>query len=77
MKRMVWFGVGVAATTVVLVKANKLRKKASPSGVQQRLATATDKVQDLLADFLDTFKAAATERETELRETLGFVTETS
>ena len=77
MKRMVWFGIGVAATTVVIVKANKLRKKASPRGMQQHLAATTDKVQDRLADFIDTFKAAATERETELRESLGFGTETS
>lgn len=73
MKRFVWFALGVGVTTVVVLKAKDMYRKATPKGVQQQFAARADQAQSGMSDFFATMKAAAAEREVELREALGLV----
>lgn len=74
MRRLVWVGVGVAVTVVVLRQGRKVVRRYGPAAA---VDDATAKVNDLgqrvthvVRDFGDEFRAARAAREAELRASL-------
>jgi hypothetical protein len=70
MRRIVWFGVGVAVTVIVYRKGRKVMQRYVPSAVadraQQAALDAGERAQGFVAQFRETFAEASARREAEL-----------
>ncbi len=71
MKRVIWFTVGAAVAVVVVIKGQELLRKATPAGMQEQAAAKANDVAGQARSFFGTLTSAMSERETELRESLG------
>ena len=70
-RRLFWFAIGAGVAVFVLVKIRGYIKKASPDAIGRRVAESASGVSQSAQGFIDWVRAGMTERETELRESLG------
>lgn len=74
MRRIFWIGTGVALTVFVMVKGRQVISRYTPSALTERVGEQAsefgDRAGEAATGFLADFRAAATERETELRDSL-------
>lgn len=71
MKRVFWFGVGVAAGVGLSRKASATARKASPAGVAENVGSAVRELAEALGAFGADVRAGMSEREAELNDTVG------
>lgn len=67
MGKVIFFGLGVGATIMVMVQVRKFARKASPAGVQEAVRRRSANAGDQVGSFLDTFSSASAEREAQLQ----------
>ncbi|MHA6804934.1 hypothetical protein [Salinifilum ghardaiensis] len=79
MRRLFWFGAGVAAGVAVTRKVNATTRKATPAGVAEQLGGAVRDLADAVGAFGADVRAGMREREQELDEAAqdGRVAETA
>ena len=70
-RRLFWFAIGAGVAVFVLVKIRGYIKKTSPDAIGRRVAESASGVSQSAQGFVDRVRAGMTERETELRESLG------
>ncbi|MHA6800503.1 hypothetical protein [Bounagaea algeriensis] len=68
MRRLFWFGAGVAAGVAVTRKVNATTRKATPAGVAEQLGGAMRDLADSVGAFGADVRAGMREREQELDE---------
>lgn len=73
MKRVLWFGLGVAVAAIVIYKGQQVMRKATPAGVQEQVSKAGAELADRISAFASTFTSAMAEKEAELSGELGLV----
>ena len=66
MRRLFWFGAGVAAGVAVTRKVNATTRKATPAGVAEQLGGALRDLADSVGAFGADVRAGMREREQEL-----------
>lgn len=71
MKRLFWFGVGVAAGVSLSRKASATARKATPTGIAENLGVAVREMAEALGSFGADVRAGMSEREAELTETVA------
>lgn len=74
MKRLFWISTGVALTVFVMAKGRKIVAQYTPSALTERVGEQAvefgEQAKETATGFLADFKAAAKEREQELRDSL-------
>ncbi|MBA8823510.1 hypothetical protein FHX42_000839 [Saccharopolyspora lacisalsi] len=70
MKRMFWFGAGIAAGVALSRKAGQTARKATPVGIADQLGDAVRELAGAVGDFGAEVRAGMTERERELEDTV-------
>ncbi|MEU6129162.1 hypothetical protein ABZ805_08305 [Saccharopolyspora sp. NPDC047091] len=68
MRRMFWFGAGIAAGVFVTRKVNETARKATPSGVAEQLGGAMRELAGAVGSFGADVRAGMSEREQELQD---------
>lgn len=68
MRRMFWFGAGIAAGVAVTRKVNETTRKATPNGMAEQLGGAVRELADAVGAFGADVRAGMTEREAEIAE---------
>ncbi len=67
MRRMFWFGAGIAAGVAVMRKVNETTRKATPNGAAEQLGGAMRELAGAVGSFGADVRAGMTEREQELQ----------
>jgi hypothetical protein len=70
-RRLFWFLIGAGVAIFVYLKIREYLKKARPEAIGQRVAESASSVSESARGFIDRLRSGMTERETELRDTLG------
>lgn len=68
MRRMFWFGVGIAAGVAVTRKVNETARKATPNGMAEQVGGALSELADAVGSFGADVRAGMAEREREIDE---------
>ncbi|MFI0466020.1 hypothetical protein ACH347_18250 [Saccharopolyspora sp. 5N102] len=68
MRRLFWFGAGVAAGVAVARKLNETARKATPSGMAEQLGGAVRELAGAVGSFGAEVRAGMQEREQELHD---------
>ncbi|MFC7343733.1 hypothetical protein [Saccharopolyspora griseoalba] len=68
MKRMFWFGAGVAAGVALTRKVNETTKKATPTGMAEQVGGAVRELAGAVGSFGAEVRAGMQEREGELQD---------
>jgi hypothetical protein len=71
MRRLVWFGLGVAVAVVVVTKGRQWLIKVTPQGIVERLDQASGQLLERAQGALHEFTVARREAEVELRQQAG------
>lgn len=71
MRRLFWFGAGVAAGVAVTRKAGETARKATPVGLADQLGGAMRELAGAVGSFGAEVRAGMSERERELHETVA------
>ncbi len=71
MRRLFWFGAGVAAGVALTRKAGETARKATPVGMADQLSGAMRELAGAVGSFGAEVRAGMTEREHELHETVA------
>ena len=67
MRRMFWFGAGIAAGIAVMRKVNETTRKATPNGAAEQIGGAMRELAGAVGSFGADVRAGMMERETELQ----------
>lgn len=70
-KRVFWFGLGVAVAAVVVVKGREVMHRATPAGLAENVGTQAKKAGRRLDEFVADVREGMAEREAELRAQMG------
>ncbi|MCW2811635.1 MAG: hypothetical protein JWP61_2093 [Friedmanniella sp.] len=70
-RRLFWFVLGAGLAVYVVSKVRSSLAKASPEALVNRASGSVSGLGERAQDFAARVRAAAAERETELRDTLG------
>jgi hypothetical protein len=70
-RRLVYIAFGAAVGVLVVHRATQAAKKFTPAGVQSSIAGSLAGLTEAIREFTADMKAAMSEREDELRTTLG------
>ena len=70
-RRLVYIAFGAAAGVLVVHRATQAAKRFTPAGVQSSIAGSLSGLTDALREFTAEVRAAMSEREDELRSSLG------
>ena len=70
-RRLVYIAFGAAVGVLVVHRASKAAQRFTPAGVQSSLAGSLSGLTDAIRDFTAEMRVAMSEREDELRTTLG------
>ncbi|WP_243788937.1 hypothetical protein [Saccharopolyspora gloriosae] len=68
MRRMFWFGAGIAAGVALTRKVNETARKATPSGAAEQLGGAMRELAGAVGSFGADVRAGMSEREQELQD---------
>lgn len=68
MRRLFWFGAGVAAGVALTRKINETTRKATPTGMAEQLGGAMRELAGAVGSFGADVRAGMTEREQELQQ---------
>ena len=71
MRRLFWFGTGVAAGVAVTRKINETTRKASPAGVAEQVGGAMRELATAVGSFGAEVRAGMQEREVELEDVVA------
>jgi hypothetical protein len=71
MRRLFWLAMGVTIGALVVRKLSRTAEKLTPGGMAHSLAEALRDLADAIGDFGADIRAAAAEREAELRHGTG------
>jgi hypothetical protein len=71
MRRLFWLSMGITIGALVVRKLSRTAEKLTPGGIAASLADALRDVAEAIGDFGADVRAAAAEREAELREGTG------
>jgi hypothetical protein len=71
MRRLFWLAMGVTIGALVVRKLSRTAEKLTPGGIAGSVAEALRDVADAIGEFGAEIRAAAAERETELRSGTG------
>lgn len=71
MKNLFWILVGVGLTLFVVLRGKQLLQRFTPKGVQEQVTERGHRAAASFGDFVATYRAAAAEREAELRAELN------
>lgn len=71
MRRLFWFGTGVAAGVAVTRKINETTRKATPAGVAEQLGGAMRELATSVGSFGAEVRAGMQEREVELEDVVA------
>jgi hypothetical protein len=71
MRRLFWLAMGVTIGALVVRKLSRTAEKLTPGGIATSLVEALRDLADAIGDFGADVRAAAAEREVELREGTG------
>jgi len=67
-RRMFWFGAGIAAGVAVTRKVNETKRKATPEGMAEQIGGALSELADAVGSFGADVRAGMQEREREIEE---------
>ena len=70
-RRLIYIAFGAAVGVLVVHRASKAAQKFTPAGVQDSVTGAFSGLTDAIRDFTAEMRVAMSEREDELRTTLG------
>ncbi|CAL8969783.1 hypothetical protein TESS_TESS_01993 [Tessaracoccus sp. O5.2] len=76
MSRLFWLLVGAGLAVFVVLRGKQLLYQVTPRGVQDQVVEQGHRAAASFGDFVATFRAAAAEREAELRRELNLPTPT-
>ncbi len=71
MSRLFWILVGAGLAVFVVLRGKQLMQRFTPKGVQEQVTEQGHRAAASFGDFVATYRAAAAEREAELRAELN------